>query len=123
MKGFSLVELVIALSILGIGLIGAMRVFPVGLRASQRAELRSRAAFIAQQTLEPLKVADWNQLTEGETRKEIKPFVIVTAISPAQPEHVNSASVLKQVDVSVQWQQEGKPRTQSFATYLRRQTQ
>ena len=117
--GFSLVELIIALSILGIGLIGSMRVFPVGLRASQRAQLRTRAAFIAQQTLEPLKTTAWDQLKEGEVRKEQKPFVIVTTIRSVQPEHVGGALALKQVEVSVEYPQEGKLRTASFVTYLR----
>ncbi len=118
---FSLIEIVIALSILGVGLIGAMRVFPVGLKASQRAELRSRAAFIAQQTLEPLKVAAWDQLKEGETREVRKPFIIVTTVSSVQPEHVSSSASLKQIEVSVEWPQEGKLRTLNFVTYLRRQ--
>ena len=118
---FSLVELVIALSILGVGLIGAMRVFPVGLKASQKAEFLSRAAFIGQQALEPLKVAAWDQLKDGETRRELKPFTIVTTISPAEPEHITDPSKLKQVEVSVEWEQEGKLRTLNFVTYLRRQ--
>ena len=120
-RAFSLVELVIALSILGVGLIGAMRVFPVGLKASQRAEFLSRAAFIGQQTLESLKVAAWDQLKDGETRRELKPFVVVTTVSPAEPEHVTDPSRLKHVEVSVEWEQEGKPRTLNFVTYLRRQ--
>ena len=119
---FSLVELVIALSILGIGLIGAMRVFPVGLKASQRAESRSRAAFIAQQTLESLKVTAWDKLKAGETRQEQKPFVIVTSVSSPELEHVTNHSTLKQVEVSVEWTQDGKPRTLSIMTYLRHQT-
>ena len=49
---FSLVELVIAMAILGVGIVGAMRVFPIGLRASRRAEVRSRAVIVAQRTLE-----------------------------------------------------------------------
>ena len=54
--GFSLIELVIAMGILSVGLVGAMRVFPIGLRASQRSELSSRAAIAAQRTLESVKL-------------------------------------------------------------------
>ena len=46
---------------------------------------------------------------------------IVTTIGPAEPEHITDPSKLKQVEVSVEWQQEGKLRTLSFVTYLRRQ--
>ncbi len=120
-NGFSLVELIIALSILGIGLIGAMRVFPVGLKASQRSELRSRAAFIAQRTLETLKVTSWDLLTDGETREEQKPFTVVTTIGSTEVEHVADPAALKRIEVSIEWMQEGKLRMLNVATYIRRQ--
>lgn len=119
--GFSLVEIIIALSILGIGLIGAMRVFPVGLRASQRSELRSRAAFIAQRAIETVKVSPWEQIKDGETRLEQKPFVVITTISPAEVERLADSFALKRVEVSIEWTQEGRPRSLTVATYVRRQ--
>ena len=118
--GFSLVELVIALSILAVGLVGAMRVFPVGLRASQRTEMRSRAALVAQRTLESLKVASWASLDEGETRQEQPPFAIVTRIAQPRPEHLTDLAALKALEVTVEWTQEGRVRSLTFVTYVRR---
>jgi len=118
--GFSLVELVIALSILAIGLVGAMRVFPVGLRASQRTELRTRAALLAQRTLESLKITPWEALHEGEAREEHTPFAIVTRIAQPQPEHLTDPAGLKSLEVTVEWLQEGRSRSLTFVTYVHR---
>lgn len=121
-RAFSLVELVIAIAILGLGLVGAMRVFPVGLRASQRAQLRSRAALAAQQTLESLKLKPWEQLIEEETSQEEGGFTVVTKVSRPVLEHVTDASSIKALEISVQWNEEGKPRTLTLATYVYRPT-
>ncbi|MBI3331269.1 MAG: type II secretion system protein, partial [Candidatus Omnitrophica bacterium] len=64
-SAFSLVELLISMAILSVGLVGAMRVFPMGLRASVRAELHSRAALAAQRTIESLKLEPWEALEDG----------------------------------------------------------
>jgi prepilin-type N-terminal cleavage/methylation domain-containing protein len=54
-RGFTLVEVIIALVILGIGLVGVIQLFPMGLRSSARAESGTRAAILAQQIMEGLK--------------------------------------------------------------------
>lgn len=54
-RGFTLVEVIIALVILGIGLVGVIQLFPMGLRSSARAENSTRAAILAQQIMEGLK--------------------------------------------------------------------
>ena len=116
---FSLIELIISMAILSIGLFAGMRVFPVGLGASRRAEQRSRAAFAAQRTLESLKFTPWADLADGETATEADGFDIKTRISPMALEGVVDATRLKAVEVSVQWVQDGRPRELTFVTYLR----
>ncbi len=116
--GFSLVELVIAMAILGLGLVGAMRIFPVGLRASQRAQFRSRAALIAQRMLESLKLKPWEQLEEEETSQEEDGFTVVTKITRPTLEHLTDTSAVKALEVDVQWNEEGKSRTLTLATYV-----
>jgi prepilin-type N-terminal cleavage/methylation domain-containing protein len=119
--GFSLVELIISLAILSVGLVGAMRVFPVGLRASQRAEFSSRAAMAAQRTIESLKLQPWDTLADGQTTDELDEFDVTTRISePASLEHLVDPSRLKTVQVSVQGQEGERVRTLTFVTYLRR---
>ncbi len=119
---FSLIELVISLAILSVGLVGAMRVFPIGLRASQRAEMRTRAAIVAQRTVESVKLTPWDQLIAGETSTEQSRFEIITRIAPVQPGHLADPTRLKMIEVVVRWTQDGQPRQLSFLTYVRRNT-
>ena len=131
---FSLVELVISMAILAVGIVGAMRVFPVGLRASRRSELSSRAAILAQRTLECLKLKPWDELVEGESLQlchepsagssgaQESPFTIVPRITQPSLEHLADASRLKAIEVTIQWTQDGRPRESTFVTYLRRDT-
>lgn len=117
--GFSLVELVIALAILTVGLLGAMRVFPVGLRVSQRAEARSRAVMAAQRTLELLKLAPWEELAAGETRAQEEGFTITTSIRAADESLAGAAGRLKLVEVAVAWGPAAGAREIRMLTYLR----
>ncbi len=116
--GFSLIELVISLAILSVGLVGAMRVFPVGLRASQRAEFNSRAAIVAQRTLESLKLEPWDALAEGETTEEVDGFDVTTRISQVKLERLVNPERVKAVTVSIRWTQDGRSRTLEVMTYL-----
>lgn len=131
---FSLVELVISMGILAVGIVGAMRVFPIGLRASRRSELSSRATILAQRTLECLKLKSWDELIEGDTLQfcrepsegasgvDATRFTITPRITQPRIEHLADASRLKAVEVTIQWTQDDRPRESTFVTYLRRDT-
>lgn len=54
-KGFSLMEVIIAASILGVGLLSIIQVFPYGLQVSKRAEDSSQATILAQTIFEGLR--------------------------------------------------------------------
>ena len=56
--GFTLLEVIIALAILGIGLLAILQVFPGAVRSSVRTEYNSRAPLIAQQIMETFKADD-----------------------------------------------------------------
>ena len=72
-RSFTVLEVIIALAILGIGLVGLIQLFPMGLEASRRAENNTRAAILAQQILESLK-ADSNDLPFIEGSPQIYPI-------------------------------------------------
>ena len=119
---FSLVELVISMAILSVGIVGAMRVFPVGLRASQRSEMSSRATIVAQRTIDSLKLNTWDELIEGETTREEGDFTVSTRITPPNPERLVDPNRLKCLEVTVRWQEESRPRQLTVMTYVRRPT-
>ena len=121
-SGFTLIELVISMAILGVGLVGAMRVFPMGLRASQRAEIVSRSTITGQRVIESLKLQSWEALVEGTTKTQDGDFEVATTISQPSVEHLEDISRLKAVEVSVRSLQSDRSHAVTFVTYLRRNT-
>ena len=121
-RGFSLVEIVIALAILSVGLVGAMRVFPIGLRASQRSEMNSRATIVAQRAIAFLKLKPWDELVEEEASVKEDPFTVTTHIRSPIIGQLVDPTRLKAVEVTVQWAQDGRTRELTFLTYLRHET-
>ncbi len=109
------------MAILSVGIVGAMQVFPVGLRASQRSELNSRATLAAQRVIESLKLKTWDQLPDGETTDQDGEFTITTRITSSPVAHLADPTRLKRVQVLVHWSQAGQPRQLAFITYVRRE--
>jgi hypothetical protein len=111
------------MGILSVGLVGAMRVFPIGLRASQRSELSSRAAIAAQRTLESVKLKPWAELSDGDTTTQEGDLQVTMRIGRAElPELLADPDRLKQVEVTIRSTQAGGSRALTFVTYLRRDT-
>ena len=117
-RGFSLLEVAIAVAILAVGLVGAMRVFPVGLRASFRSDQASRAAFLAQQTLERTKLISWEALEPGETAHQDGPFSVTLVIDQPTLDGLVDSSRLKRLSVHIGWSQDGRERSVSAVTYV-----
>lgn len=116
--GFSLIELVISLGILSFGLVGAMRIFPLGLQASRRTEMISRATIIASRTLETVKLTPIEDLVVGTTQDQVEVFSVVTEISQLQMDVLVEPERLRKVVVTVSWQQNERSRDLSFVTYI-----
>ena len=114
---FSLVEVVIAMAILAVGLFGAVRIFPVGLQASHRSELSSRAAIVAGRTLEAMKLKPCAELKDEEITQE--GMLLTTRLAPLTVPHLVDIQRLKGVELTVTWQQDGRSRSQVFVTYVR----
>jgi len=121
-SAFSLVEIIVSIAVLSVGLVGAIQVFPVGLRASQRAELVSRATIAAQRTIESLKLVSWEELKAGESTSHEDPFDVTVVIDQPEVEGVVDPTRLKRVTATVSWTQEGRVRSLTVATYLHRQS-
>lgn len=119
-RAFSLIEVVISMAILSIGLVGAIRVFPVGLRASQRAEQASLATLAAERTLESWKLKSWAELAPGETVIKQGSFDITVSVDQPAPEGLVDPASLRRISITVNWSGEGRPRSFSVVTYLAR---
>ena len=65
--GFSVIELMVALTVLGLGIMGLANVFPLGSQAQMKDRLRTSGADLAQQKMEQLRLLPWSHadLTDG----------------------------------------------------------
>ncbi|MCK5306632.1 MAG: type II secretion system protein [Candidatus Omnitrophica bacterium] len=125
-KGFTLLEIVIALAILVIGLVGILSLFPVGFQASRRACMLTEATIHAQQEIENFKRLGYSHLdttfTDGAASKVdgtagwtdfgdgIECQVTVTEINPP--------GGLKSVEVEIRWKEKGSFKSETFITYI-----
>jgi prepilin-type N-terminal cleavage/methylation domain-containing protein len=66
-RGFSIIELMVALVLLGLGILSVANLFPLSSRSQMRDRLRTSAADIAQQKMEQLRIKTWSapDLTVG----------------------------------------------------------
>lgn len=116
-QGFTLIEIVMALAVLVIGMVGILALFPVGFQASGRAADYTKAAIFAQEKMEEIKMKGFNsaesETEEDEGNKEGKFARRVTVADVPDYE-----GYLKEIVVTVTWKQRGKENEKEFKTYV-----
>ena len=122
-EGFTLLEIIIALAILTIGLVGVLALFPTGLRASKRGGDFTTASLLAQQQLDMIRRAgqavynpsDSNWPDYGEPYNDSNyPHFTQWYVLFTQAGITN----LYMVDLKVYWNDRGGERYEEFVTYL-----
>ncbi|MDD3643818.1 MAG: type II secretion system protein [Candidatus Krumholzibacteria bacterium] len=118
-KGLSLVEIMIAILIFGIGITAAIRTLPVSNRATTRARNLTLATNLAQQKIEELMNLPTNDadLTGGAHNDPDNPVDRIFTRTWVVAD--NSPIVdMKRVDVTVVWTADGSDNGVSLTTYL-----
>jgi type IV pilus modification protein PilV len=113
--GFSLVEIMVAMTFLAIGLLAIAQLIPTGLKGVTEARVRTNAVQNTQRIIDDLRAADYDSLDAGtfsETDGRYSTTWTITDDSPTP----NS----KRVDVVSTWGPNQNPRTVSMSTYLTR---
>ena len=121
-RGFSLLELIIAIAVLAVGLVGVLQIFPIGLRASQRAGIMTKAAFLAQNKIEDIKLAGFDAITELPPKIPLSgkdgDFEWNIKIDDVNLEGVENSSEMRKVTVILTWPERNTTRSKEFITYV-----
>lgn len=83
-RGFTLIELIVAIAILGFTIFGAAQLFTKSLSVQRRAQHETKAAYLAQEQIETLRGSDYELVYAGtfETRHLVlDPFERQTDVS------------------------------------------
>ena len=112
-KGFSLIEVIMAMAILVMGLVGIMNVFPSGLRASKKAGDISKGTFLATEKIEEARLIGLENMESlsGESGKlewELsEEDMLLDGLDP---------DALKKLTCTVSWTVKGMKKSESFST-------
>jgi len=121
-SGFSLLELIIAIAVLAVGLVGVLQIFPIGLRASQRAGMMTKAAFLAQNKIEDVKLTGFDAITELPPKIPLSgkdgDFEWNIKIDDVNLEGVENSSEMRKVTVILTWPERNTTRSKDFITYV-----
>ena len=110
-RGFTLIEVLIAVSILAGGLVAALYMFPLGMRQLKISRILMDISFFAKEKLEEIKTYDIVEDTSG-TKDDL-----VWEISLSEENPVNGVNVRK-VILNVKHSLETSTIEEEFITYL-----
>ena len=119
-KGFSLLEVLVAFSILAVTLGVLLNIFGGGIKLAGVSEDTARAASFAQSRLAQVGVTE--ELTEGETRGDFdERFRWIVRVQPYEvmDEEIDIENLPVQlylVNVRVEWNDGGRPRSLALTT-------
>jgi prepilin-type N-terminal cleavage/methylation domain-containing protein len=120
-EGFSLIELIIAMTFFGMLMLGFLSLFPLGMRSVQKSGKMSIASSLAQDEIERLKALP-------RTDPDLTAGTHVDAGNPIQGVYSRAWSVtddvplagMKSIDLAVSYTDNGIPRNVQISTYLSR---
>ena len=114
-EGFSLIEIMVAMTFLGIGLLAIAQLIPMGMVGITDARIRTNAVQTGQQVLDQLRATDFDEpaLTAGTYTQSDGRYNLVWTITDNVP-----VPGMKRVDLNATWGDSADVDTVSFSTYL-----
>lgn len=112
-KGFTLIEVILAIFILGLGMVTSFNLFPVGLQSLTYARRLNEIYFLAERKIEELK--SMPRVEAGQT-SGVERDLSWTVYS--EPIEVSEGITLTFVELDVDFIFRGRTERQRFVTYL-----
>ena len=114
-RGFSMVELLIAMVVMAIGLLGAAQMIPLAMAGVTQAGMRTRSVQLAQERLDELTSNDFDAsvLNAGTYSETADNTTLDWTIADDNP-----YPGTKRIDLTVSWVTSRGTQTSSFTTYL-----
>ncbi|MBL7197945.1 MAG: prepilin-type N-terminal cleavage/methylation domain-containing protein [Candidatus Omnitrophica bacterium] len=113
LTGFTLLEVLIALMILGLGITSLYSIFPLGIRISRDVQMLGGISFFAQKKIEQLKIT--NETLSNSSGQEAN-FNWTIRVEDYSTEN---NIVLKKIQLDAEWLQGDNKRKKSFITYFK----
>ncbi len=123
LTGFTLIELIISITILIIGLVGVLLIIPLAQRASGRSALVSRASILASEKIEELKSKGYQTLiSQGEWTGTSDIFTWKATIDNVTEDDFEDMVSLPseafiKISMEVTYSDHGKQRREEFVTF------
>jgi len=112
-KGFTLVEVLMAIFILGIGMVTSYNLFPLGLQSLTYARRLNEVYFLAERKLEELKLQSTIEPGETSGKEREMTWTIYT-----QPFKLQEGVEVTYVELDIDLVFRGRTERQRFVTYL-----
>ena len=109
MRGFTLAETVIAVFVLGVGIVGALSIISVALNREEMAKKNTEAVYLAQGEIETLISSNYDSslLSPGDTSTTTDGYSVRKIISYVNPDNGFNTSTddlgIKKIKVIVSW--------------------
>lgn len=97
-RGFSLVEMMLAMTVLGIGLLSIAQIIPLALAGSTHARLRTQAVQAGQQRLDDLMAVPYDSLLAGNFSETVDNYSVAWTVSDDVP-----VPGSKRIDLVASW--------------------
>lgn len=133
-KGFTFIELLVALSLFAVGMLSVLQIFPINRRYLKQSAMTTQAAFLAQEELEILQADSYSSLVVGtspyhEPRHAMSmdpdnPYAQferqteVVLINPQDYQVSGTDLGMKKVTATIYWQEDRISRQYSLSTYV-----
>lgn len=113
--GFSLIEVVFALTFLAVGILAVASMIPAGTRGVTQSRVLTSGVMAAQVKLEELKGTSYNSLAAGTYRDTTSVFVRTWTVTDSVP-----MAGCKKIDVTATWNDSRGAQTAQLCIYVSR---